>query len=96
MLTASNWNVCQYAVLLHMMARSTGLEAGELVHVIADCHIYDRHVPLVEEIIRREPRPAPRLVIDPDVTDFYGFTVDSFRLEGYEPWAFGERIEVAV
>jgi len=96
MLTASNWNVCQYAVLLHMMARSTGLEAGELVHVIADCHIYDRHVPLVEEIIRREPCPAPRLVIDPDVTDFYGFTVDSFRLEGYEPWAFGERIEVAV
>ena len=96
MLTASNWNVCQYAVLLHMMARSAGLEAGELVHVIAACHIYDRHVPLVEEIIRREPRPAPRLVIDPDVTDFYGFTVDSFRLEGYEPWAFGERIEVAV
>ena len=96
MLTASNWNVCQYAVLLHMMARSAGLEAGELVHVIADCHIYDRHVPLVEEIIHREPRPAPRLVIDPDVTDFYGFTVDSFRLEGYEPWAFGERIEVAV
>ena len=96
MLTASNWNVCQYAVLLHMMARSAGLEAGELVHVIADCHIYDRHVPLVEEIIRREPRPAPRLVIDPDVTDFYGFTGDSFRLEGYEPWAFGERIEVAV
>ena len=96
MLTASNWNVCQYAVLLHMMARSAGLEAGVLVHVIADCHIYDRHVPLVEEIIRREPRPAPRLVIDPNVTDFYGFTVDSFRLEGYEPWAFGERIEVAV
>ena len=96
MLTASNWNVCQYAALLHMMARSAGLEAGELVHVIADCHIYDRHVPLVEELIRREPRPAPRLVIDPDVTDFYGFTVDSFRLEGYEPWAFGEKIEVAV
>ena len=96
MLTASNWNVCQYAVLVHMLAQVSGLEAGELVHVIADCHIYDRHVPLVEEIIRREPRPAPRLVIDPDVTDFYGFTVDSFRLEGYEPWAFGERIEVAV
>ena len=96
MLTASNWNVCQYAALLHMMARSAGLEAGELVHVIADCHIYDRHVPLVEELIRREPRPAPRLAIDPDVTDFYSFTVDSFRLEGYEPWAFGERIEVAV
>ena len=96
MLTASNWNVCQYAVLLHMMARASGLEAGELVHVIADCHIYDRHVPLVEALIAREPRPAPKLVIDPEVTDFYAFTPDSFRLEGYDPWPFEERIEVAV
>ena len=96
MLTASNWNVCQYAVLVHMMARHAGLEAGELVHVIADCHIYDRHIPLVEELIRREPRPAPRLIIDPDVKDFYDFTVDSFRLEGYDPWPFDERIEVAI
>ena len=96
MLTASNWNVCQYAVLVHMMARHAGLEAGELVHVIADCHIYDRHIPLVEELIKREPRPAPRLVIDPDVKDFYDFTVDSFRLEGYDPWPFDERIEVAI
>ena len=96
MLTASNWNVCQYAVLVHMFAQVSGLEAGELVHVIADCHIYDRHVPLVEELIRREPRPAPRLVIDPSVTDFYAFTPGSFRLEGYEPWEFHEKIEVAV
>lgn len=96
MLTASNWNVCQYAVLVHMMARSAGLEAGELVHVIADCHIYDRHVPLVEELLRREPRPAPRLAVDPAVTDFYAFTADSFRLEGYEPWSFAEKIEVAL
>ena len=96
MLTASNWNVCQYAVLVHMMARHAGLEAGELVHVIADCHIYDRHIPLVEALIRREPRPAPRLIIDPDVKDFYDFTVDSFRLEGYDPWPFDERIEVAI
>ena len=96
MLTASNWNVCQYAVLVHMMARHAGLEAGELVHVIADCHIYDRHIPLVEELIKREPRPAPRLVIDPDVKDFYDFTVDSFHLEGYDPWPFDERIEVAI
>ena len=96
MLTASNWNVCQYAVLLHMMARASGLEAGELVHVIADCHIYDRHVPLVEALIAREPRPAPKLIIDPEVTDFYTFTPDSFRLEGYDPWPFEERIEVAV
>ena len=96
MLTASNWNVCQYAVLVHMMARHAGLEAGELVHVIADCHIYDRHIPLVEELIKREPRPAPSLVIDPDVKDFYDFTVDSFHLEGYDPWPFDERIEVAI
>ena len=96
MLTASNWNVCQYAVLVHMLAQVSGLEAGELVHVIADCHIYDRHVPLVEELIRREPRPAPRFVIDPAVTDFYAFTPGSVRLEGYEPWDFQGKIEVAV
>ena len=96
MLTASNWNVCQYAVLVHMMAQASGLEAGELVHVIADCHIYDRHVPIVERLIQREPRPAPRLVIDPDVKNFYDFTADSFRLEGYDPYPFDERIEVAV
>ena len=96
MLTASNWNVCQYAVLVHMLAQVSGLEAGELVHVIADCHIYDRHVPLVEELLRREPRPAPRFVIDPAVTDFYAFTPGSVRLEGYEPWEFHEKIEVAV
>ena len=96
MLTASNWNVCQYAVLVHMLAQVSRLEAGELVHVIADCHIYDRHVPLVEELLRREPRPAPRLVIDPAVTDFYAFTPGSVRLEGYEPWEFHEKIEVAV
>ena len=96
MLTASNWNVCQYAVLLHMMARHAGLEAGELVHVIADCHIYDRHVPIVQKLIEREPRPAPKLWIDPEVTNFYDFTVDSFKLLDYEPWPFDEKIEVAI
>ena len=96
MLAASNWNVCQYAVLVHMMAQVSGLKAGELVHVIADCHIYDRHVPQVERLLTRAPRPAPRLVIDPDVKNFYDFTVDSFRLEGYDPHPFDERIEVAI
>ena len=96
MLTASNWNVCQYAVLVHMMAQVSGLQAGELIHVIADCHIYDRHIPQVERIIAREPRPAPKLWIDPEVKNFYDFTVDSFRLEGYAPWPFEEKIEVAV
>ena len=96
MLAASNWNVCQYAVLVHMMAQVSGLKAGELVHVIADCHIYDRHVPQVERILTREPRPAPKLLIDPDVKNFYDFTVDSFRLEGYDPHPFDEKIEVAI
>jgi len=96
MLTASNWNVCQYAILVHMMAQVSGLQAGELVHVIADCHIYDRHVPIVRELIKREPRPAPKLWIDPEVKNFYDFTVDSFRLEGYDPYPFDEKIEVAV
>ena len=96
MLTASNWNVCQYAVLVHMMAQVSGLQAGELVHVIADCHIYDRHIPIVEQLIQREPRPAPKLRIDPSVKNFYDFTVDSFQLEGYDPWPFDEKIEVAI
>ena len=96
MLTASNWNVCQYAVLVHMMAQVSGLTAGELVHVIADCHIYDRHVPLVEKLIERQPRPAPKLWINPKVKNFYDFTVDDFKLEGYDPWPFDERIEVAI
>jgi len=72
MLAASNWNVVQYALLLKMMAHVNGMEAGELVHVIADCHIYERHVPIVEELITRVPRPAPELVlVDKDITDFY-------------------------
>ena len=96
MLTASNWNVCQYAVLVHMMAQVSGLQAGELVHVIADCHIYDRHIPLVEQLIQRQPRPAPKFWIDPSVKNFYDFTVDSFKLEGYDPWPFDEKIEVAI
>lgn len=95
MLTASNWNVCQYAILVHMMARHAGLKAGELIHVIADCHIYDRHVPIVEQMIKQEPKPAPKLIIDPDVHDFYDFTPDSFKLEGYDPYPFDHKIEVA-
>ena len=95
-LTANNWNVCQYAVLLHMLAQVCGMKAGEFVHVIADAHIYDRHVPLVEELIGREPLPAPKFWLNPEVTDFYAFTADSFRLEGYEPWSFAEKIEVAL
>ncbi|MGN0823241.1 MAG: thymidylate synthase [Candidatus Gallimonas sp.] len=96
MLTANNWNVVQYAVLLVMMARSSGLEAGELVHVIADAHLYDRHLPIVEEVISREPKRAPRLVVDPSVKNFYDFTVDSFALEGYEYTPLERKIPVAI
>ena len=84
MLTANNWNVVQYAVLLIMMAQVSGFKAGELVHVIADAHIYDRHIPIVREIINMPQYPAPKLIVDPDIKNFYDFTVDSFRLENYE------------
>ena len=96
MLTANGWNVMQYAVLVHMMAQVSGLEAGELVHVIADAHIYDRHVPIVEEIISRKPFQAPKLWLDPAVTDFYGFTTDSLKLEGYQCHELDVKIPVAV
>ena len=96
MLAANNWNVVQYAVLTCMMAQVAGLEPGELVHVIADAHIYDRHIPLIEEIIKNEPKPAPKFIIDKDVDDFYKFTRDSFKMEGYEVNAFDKKIPVAV
>lgn len=96
MLTANNWNVCQYAVLVHMFAQASGLKAGELVHVIADAHIYDRHVPIVEKILANPQYEAPQLVIDPDVRDFYAFTRDSFSLPGYKYTQLEEKIPVAV
>jgi len=96
MLAANNWNVVQYAVLVHMMAQVSGLEAGELVHVIADAHIYDRHVPIVEKMLDKEGREAPRFIIDKSVTDFYSFTRDSFSLQGYEPHPFEDKIPVAI
>ncbi len=95
-LTANNWNVMQYAILTKMMAQVSGLEAGEFVHVIADAHIYDRHIPLVEKILQNEPYPAPKLIINPDVKDFYAFTRDDFALEGYQYHEFNEKIPVAV
>ncbi|NDL68433.1 thymidylate synthase [Anaerotalea alkaliphila] len=95
-LVANNWNVVQYAVLLHMFAQVSGLEAGELVHVIADAHIYDRHVPLVEELLGREAYPAPRFVMNPEVKDFYSFTVEDFSLEDYKKGPQLKGIPVAV
>ena len=83
-LPANNWNVCQYAILVHMFAAASGLKAGELVHVIADAHIYDRHIPIIQELITRPQYPAPKLKINPEITNFYAFTVDDFQLEGYK------------
>lgn len=96
MLTANNWNVVQYAALTCMMAQVSGLEPGEFMHVIADAHIYDRHIPLVEEIIANEPKAAPKFIIDPAVDDFYKFTVDSFKMENYKYSDFNKKIPVAV
>jgi thymidylate synthase len=96
MLAANNWNVCQYAVLTHMFAQVSGLEAGEFVHVIADCHIYDRHIPLIKEIIKKEPLPAPKFWIDPEIKNFYDFTVDSVKLIDYQAHPFTEKIPIAV
>ena len=83
-LVANNWNVCQYAILVHMMAQVSNLEVGELVHVIADAHIYDRHIPLVEELIKRPTFDAPKLEINKDIKNFYDFTVDDFKLVDYK------------
>ena len=96
MLVANNWNVVQYSVLVHMMAQVSGLEVGELVHVIADAHIYDRHVPIIEKLLEKDERPAPKFSIDTSVTDFYQFTRDSFSLEGYDPQPFEDKIPVAI
>ena len=96
MLTANNWNVCQYAVLVHMLAQVSGLVAGELMHVIADAHIYDRHVPIVESIIDKEPYDPPVFRLDPAVDDFYAFTKDSVTLEGYRYHQLDIAIPVAV
>ena len=96
MLTANNWNVCQYAMLLMMVAQVSGLEAGELVHVIADCHIYDRHIPAVKAMIEREGFPAPKVALDPSVTDFYDFTKNSFTVENYQFHPFDFEIPMAI
>ena len=96
MAVANNWNVVQYAVLVHMLAQVSNLQVGELVHVIADAHVYDRHVKQVERMLQGQTHPAPKFVINKDVTDFYAFTVNDFALEGYEYDPFNEKFEVAI
>ena len=95
-LTANNWNVVQYAVLVHMMAQVSGLKPGQLVHVIADAHIYDRHVDIVREMIQRPQYPAPKFSLNPEITDFYDFTTDDILIEDYEKNPQIRNIPVAI
>lgn len=95
-IVANNWNVVQYAILLVMMAQVSGLKAGELVHVIADAHIYDRHVPIIREMMEKPQFAAPKLIVNPDVKNFYDFKVEDFALEGYEYNPFKDKLEVAI
>lgn len=95
-LAANNWNVCQYSILLMMIAQSCDMEAGELVHVIADCHIYDRHIPVIKELISRTPYPAPTVKLNPDVKNFYDFTTDDLIVENYQTWPQIKNIPIAI
>ncbi len=95
-LTANNWNVAQYAVLLHMLAQVCGMQAGELVHVIADAHIYDRHVEIVKELITRPTYDAPKFWLNPEIKDFYRFTRDDVRVENYVTGPQVKDIPVAI
>jgi len=93
---ANNWNVVQYAALLMMFAQVSNLKVGELVHVIADAHLYDRHIPIIEKMLKNPQFEAPKLIINPEVKNFYDFTVDDFKLEGYEYNKIEDKFEVAV
>ena len=95
-LAANNWNVCQYAVLVHMLAQVCDMQVGELVHVIADAHIYDRHIPIIKELIERETYEAPTFWINPEVKDFYEFTPDDFRLDNYVTGEQVKNIPIAI
>lgn len=95
-LTANNWNVVQYAVLVHMFAQVSDMKVGELIHVIADAHIYDRHVPIVKELIQRPTYPAPIFKMNPDVKSFYDFTLDDFTIEDYQTGPQVKDIPVAI
>lgn len=96
MLTANNWNVLQYSILLIMFAQVSGLKPGTLVHVIADAHLYDRHIELAKKVIKHKQHKAPRLIVDPEVKNFYDFKVSSFKLEDYEYEELEEKIPVAI
>ena len=95
-LAANNWNVCQYAVLMHMLAQVCDMKVGELVHVIADAHIYDRHVPIIKELITREQHPAPMFWLNPEIKDFYKFTTDDIKITDYVTGPQIKNIPIAI
>ena len=95
-LAANNWNVVQYSVLMHMLAQVCDMQVGELVHVIADAHIYDRHIPLIEELISRETHPAPIFKLNPDIKNFYDFTTKDITIENYVTGPQIKNIPIAV
>lgn len=96
MLAANGWNICQYAILLMMVAQVNNMIPGELIHVIADCHIYDRHIPMIEELLTREEHPAPKVWLDPNIKDFYAFTTDDLYVKDYVAGEQIHNIPVAV
>lgn len=96
MLAANAWNVAQYAALTLMIAQASGLKPGEFVHVIADCHIYDRHIPIVEELIKRPCFESPKVTLDPDIKNFYDFKPESFVVENYQHGDKVAKFEVAI
>lgn len=95
-LAANNWNVVQYAVLVHMLAQVCGMQPGELVHVIADAHIYDRHIPIIRDLIERPCYAAPAFWLNPDIHDFYEFTREDVRVEGYQTGEQIQNIPIAI
>lgn len=96
MLTANNWNVLQYSLLIMMFAQVSGLKPGKFIHVIADAHLYDRHIDLVKEVLAKPEHPAPKLVMNPDVKNFYDFKLEDFKLDNYEFEKLGKKIPVAI
>ena len=95
-LAANNWNVVQYSVLVYMLAQVSGLVPGEFVHVIADAHIYDRHVPVIREMIERPQFPAPKFTLNPEIKNFYDFTVNDILIEDYQKNPQIKNIPIAV
>ncbi|WP_027399737.1 thymidylate synthase [Anaerovorax odorimutans] len=95
-LVANNWNVVQYAILVHMFAQVSNLNVGELVHVVSDAHIYDRHIPLIEELISRPQYKAPKVVLNPDIKNFYDFTTEDILIEDYKSGNQIKAIPVAI